>query len=160
MTFIVTIADIESRWRALSPVEAEVATVLIEDLLNQLSLIRPDSIVFINELESSTTPESSVTATALRRVITGVIANAVRRVLRNPDSLRSVSIGADGSIGVGYDNDPLALAKAELTANDLREIDSAIASAGGASIQRVRSVELRATYPKRPLGDITRLPLP
>lgn len=158
MALTITYADVEARWRTLSSAEQNVATVFIEDLLNQLDLIRPEVRMTINTLTSSQLPVDQVSGQALSRVITKIIAENVKRVLRNPDALRSVSIGADGSIGIGYDNSPPALAAVGLSPEDLFDIDSAMGAVTGQPIRRVGSVKL-SMWPV-PEPDMTILPLP
>ena len=96
--FNVTTADVEARWRALSVEEEAVASVFITDLEDDLALRRPTLRVLLDSLATSPIPADQDTGAVLGRVVTKVIALAIKRLLRNPDLLRNVSIGADGSM--------------------------------------------------------------
>ena len=126
MPYGVTVADVENRWRPLQPAEASVASYIIGDLLNDLALHRPALAILVNGLEASINPEDHAQAEALKRVITKVLAYAVKRILRNPEAMRNMNIGADGSIGIGYDNDLEALQGVELTRDEFADIDAII----------------------------------
>lgn len=76
------------------------------------------------------------------------IALRVKWLLRNPDLYRNVSIGADGAIGIGYENDSRDEVSPRLTADDLADIDAAVNAAGGDVTARVGSVRLRAHPPR------------
>lgn len=161
MPFAVTISDVVSRWRALSVEESAVGTVMIDDLKNDLSLRRPALLSLLDDL-SGGDAAAQAQGTALQRVITRVIANAVKRGLRNPDTLRSTTIGADGGLGIGYDNSTEALANtgATLTKGDLSDIDKATQAVGGEIVTGASSVRLQA-YPERYAPrDMTILPTP
>jgi hypothetical protein len=82
--------------------------------------------------------------------------------MRNADTLRSTNIGADGSIGVGYDNSWAALAATScaLTLDDLRTIDRATIAGGGTVVSGVVSRKLLAHSETYPPADLTILPTP
>ncbi len=149
MPFTVTTSDVESRWRALSADESAVAAVLLDDLKNDLELRRPALLPLLDDL-SGGDAAAQAKAAALQRTITAVLANATKTALRNPDTLRSTTIGADGSIGVGYDNSTEALAntRAALSRTDLADIDKATQAVGGEIVTGGSSVRLQA-YPER-----------
>ena len=158
--FNVTTADVEARWRALSVEEEAVATVFITDLEDDLALRRPTLRVLLDSLATSPIPADQSSGLLLGRVVTKVIALAIKRLLRNPDLLRNVSIGADGSIGIGYENDSRDEIHATLSASDLADIDGAVAAVSGELTARVGSVRLQA-YPERARArSIYTLPTP
>lgn len=158
--FNVTTADVEARWRALSVEEESVASVFITDLEDDLALRRPTLRVLLDSLATSPIPADQGTGAVLGRVVTKVIALAIKRLLRNPDLLRNVSIGADGSIGIGYENDSRDEIHATLSAADLADIDGAVAAVSGELTARVGSVRLQA-YPERVrVRSIYTLPTP
>lgn len=157
----VSTADVEARWRPLSDAESVVAATLIDDLVNDLGLLRPALADTLGDLAAGTTAEQTK-GVALERVIVAVFANAIKRALRNPDTLRSTNIGADGGIGVGYDNsaDALDATRASLTRADLADIDKATAAADGIITVGVGSVRLQA-YPERYVApNLSALPTP
>jgi hypothetical protein len=153
VSYPVTYADVEARWRPLSDAERAVATVLIGDLCSDLDLLRPSLAGVYGE---AVDPDLSI----LRDAIVRTIAKAVKRAMRNPDTLRSTNIAADGGIAVGYDNDieDLKATDAHLSSADLNSIDRAVAAVTGAAYSSVRSVQLVANAHLRPPGDITILP--
>lgn len=161
MPFIATTSDVEARWRVLSTAEATVAGVLLDDLKNDLALRRPTLLPLLDDLSGGDASAQSQ-ALALQRTITAVLANAVKRALRNPDTLRNTTIGADGAIGVGYDNGSEALAntRARLGRADLADIDKATQAVGGEIVVGASSVRLQA-YPERYAPpNMNVLPLP
>jgi len=160
MPYGVTVADVENRWRPLQPAEASVASYIIGDLLNDLALHRPALAILVNGLEASINPEDHAQAEALKRVITKVLAYAVKRILRNPEAMRNMNIGADGSIGIGYDNDLEALQGVELTRDEFADIDAAAGAVGDDLASRTSSIKMQA-YPERYAPpDMSILPTP
>jgi hypothetical protein len=153
VSYPVTYADVEARWRPLEIDERAVATVLIGDLCSELDLKRPS---LAGIYDDAVDPE----LTTLREAIVRTIAYAVKRAMRNPDTLRNTNIGADGAIGVGYDNDfeALAATSASLTKSDLASIDRAVAAATGVPYSAVRSIKLQAHPERIPPGDMSILP--
>lgn len=161
MAFTVTTADVVARWRVLSTEESAVSDVLLGDLKTDLELRRPALLPLLDDL-SGGDAAAQAKAGLLQRIITAVLANAVKRALRNPDTLRSTNIGADGAIGVGYDNgtESLSNTRATLDRKDLADIDKATEAVGGQVVTGASSVRLQA-YPERYAPrDITVLPTP
>jgi hypothetical protein len=155
VSYPVTPADVVARWRALSDDETAVAAVLIDDLCSDLDLLRPSlAAVFAD----ATDPELTV----LSKTVVRVVALAVKRAMRNPDTLSSTNISADGGIAVGYDNriEDLKSTSAYLSNEDLALIDRAIAVVTGDVYSSVRSVKLLANSQYYPPGDLTILPTP
>lgn len=162
MSYNVTVQDVESRWRVLSPTEAAVAQVLIADLESDLDLHRPalsDTILGLNTIGDA---RSLQVAAALERSIKRVIANAVKRALRNPDTYRSVNLTADGGIQVGYDNSSEGLDNNEgrLSPEDFLDVDAAIRAATGANTQSVGSAQLSSAWSTKRSRNLLQLPLP
>lgn len=161
MPFTVTTADVAARWRVLSIEENAVAGVLLDDLKNDLTLRRPALLPLLDNL-SGGDAAAQTKASMLQRTITAVLANAIKRALRNPDTLRNTTIGADGAIGVGYENswDALAATGAALTRQDMADIDKATQAVGGEIVTGSSSVRLQA-YPERfAPPNMNVLPLP
>lgn len=161
MPFDASTSDVEARWRVLSIEESAVAGVLLDDLKNDLGLRRPALLPLLDDL-SGGDAAAQAKGTMLQRTITAVLANAIKRALRNPDTLRNTTIGADGSIGVGYENtwDALAATGAALTRQDLADIDKATQAVGGEIVTGSSSVRLQA-YPERYAPpNMNVLPLP
>lgn len=155
MTYPVTPDDVVARWRALDDDETAVAAVLIDDLCSDLDLLRPSlSVISL----AATDPELTV----LTKTIVRVVAQAVKRAMRNPDTLSSTNISADGGIAVGYDNriEDLKSTSAYLSNEDLGLIDRAVAAVTGDVYSSVRSVKLVANPQYCPPGDMTILPTP
>jgi hypothetical protein len=153
MSYPVSASDVASRWRPLSAAEIALADILLEDLTNDLDIFRPRLAATLADMEEPG-------RTRLERAIVKTLANAVKRAMRNPDTLRSTNIGADGGIGVGYDNGWAALAAtaAALTADDLRTIDQATVAGGGTVVSGVVSRKLLANSERYLESDITILP--
>ena len=149
----VSASDVAARWRPLSVAETALAETLLEDLTNDLDIFRPTLSVTLAGMEEPG-------HTRLERAIVKTLANAVKRAMRNPDTLRSTNIGADGGIGVGYDNGWAALAatSAMLTADDLRTIDKATVAGGGTVVSGVVSRKLLAHSERYRTSDLTILP--
>lgn len=144
--------DVAARWRALSDDESDVAQVLIDDLSDELDVHRPSLSAFLTSLLDSSDDAQVAKGTMLQRIVTKTIANAVKRALRNPDTLSSTNISADGGIAVGYDN---AMAELEanaacLTSDDYAAIDVATSSAGGTAPGPIRSLQLGKSRPYGP----------
>lgn len=155
MSYPVSASDVAARWRPLSAAEIALANTLLEDLTNDLDIFRP---TLAQTLADMVDPAQ----TLLERAIVKTLANAVKRAMRNPDTLRSTNIGADGSIGVGYDNlwAALAATAAMLTADDLRTIDRATIAGGGIVVSGLVSRKMLAHSERYPPGDLTILPTP
>lgn len=158
MAFDVSTADIETRWRPLSDEEADVAFARLDDAALYLRLARPTLDAYVNGL-----PLTQFRAD-IEQAIRVALAEAVRRYLRNPDVLRTTTIGADGAVGVGYDNslDALQAAGIYISDGDLALIDAAVGAASGvAAPSRVRSVRVRSSSPwSQPRPSQSTLPLP
>lgn len=157
MPFDVSTADIESRWRVLSDDETDVALQRLIDIERRLRVRRPTLLAAYTALPADVAP---VTVKAdLLETIRAVLSEAVIRYLRNPDVTVRQDIGADGSIGIGFDTN--SEGGVYLTDEDLAEIDAAAAVAAGAVYSRVRSRTLKTTFPYRTdAGDPTILPTP
>ena len=158
MAFDVSTADIETRWRPLSEDESDVAFARLDDAALYLRTVRPGLDAYVNGLAPGPA------RTDLEQAIRIALAEAVRRFLRNPDLLRSTTIGADGAVGVGYDNTLEALQAAGIyvSAGDLALVDAAVAAASGSPARsKVGSVRLRSSSPwSQPRPEQSQLPLP
>lgn len=152
MAFDVSTADIESRWRVLDDDEADVALQRLIDIERRLRQLRPALLAFYTGLAPGTTK------TDLLETVRAVLAGAVIRYLRNPDVNNRQDIGADGSIGIGFDT--LTPGGVYLTDEELGEIDDAVGAIGGTVRPRVGSQVLVSTFPYRTVGDVTILPTP
>lgn len=153
MAFDVSTADIESRWRVLSDAESDVALTRLSDADRKLRLARPTLQTFYTGLAAGTAK------TDLLETIRAVLANTVIRYLINPDVNVRQDIGADGSIGIGFDTD--AEGGIFISDSDLADIDAAVAAAAGTAHSRVGSQPLISTFPWRTgEGDVTILPTP
>lgn len=145
MAFDVSNADIETRWRALTDDESDVAAVRLLDADRKLRGLRPTLAATYAALVADVPP---ITVKAdLLAAIAECEANAVIRFLRNPDSTIRQDIGADGSIGIGFD------ARYEggvyIAEDDLYGIDLAVAAAAGTIRPKVGSQRLISTWPWR-----------
>jgi len=159
VSYNVSPTDVADRWRTLSASETAIAQTLLDDLVNDLDVHRPKLEQTLADLLADDDDAVVAKGVMLQRVIVKTLANAVKNALRNPDVLRSATIGADGSIGVGYDNtlaDILANA-ARLSASDYQDIDLAVMVAEGTLPSSVNSVRLVVNH-RRP-RDINCLPL-
>ncbi len=157
MPFSVSTADIESRWRVLSDDETDVALQRLIDAERMLRIRRPTLLAFYTALTADVSPATR--KADLLETIRRVLAEAVIRYLRNPDVTVRQDIGADGSIGIGFDTN--SDGGVNLTEEDLSEIDGAAAVAAGTTYSRVRSRALKTTFPYRSdVGDPTILPTP
>jgi hypothetical protein len=161
MPFAASTADIEARWRELSVEESDVGAVLVTDALTKLSIARPSLPAVIAAADAAAALPGATAAQIQAAkdwdvLIKSAIAEVVMRVLNNPDRLRSTTIGADGSIGVGYGGTEVDRARLGFGAFDLSDIDRMLRlSAGGAG--QVSSVGLVA-WPET--VDMTILPTP
>lgn len=117
MTYNVTTADIEARWRPLTAAEDAVATVLLVDAALKLDTARP---TLAAAVAATTVPE---------RLVVIVLCDMVIRVISNPDLNRTINIGADGAIGITY---ALEVYRSRLgfAPGDLDALDKAMAEAG------------------------------
>jgi hypothetical protein len=159
MAFDISTTDIESRWRSLSADESDVAFARLEDAALKLRLARPTLDTYVNGL-----PPGAL-RTDLEAAIRIALAEAVIRYLRNPDLLRSQTVGADGAVGMGFETDGDRLEASSgvfIAESDLAVIDAAVATAGGETVPRVRSRVLTTSFPYRTAitGDVTILPTP
>ena len=133
MAYGVSTADIEARWRPLSPAEDEVAFTLLQDAETKLNAYRP---VLPAAVADGRVPE---------RIVVDVLVDMVQRVLRNPDVIRAQNISSDGSIGLTYgmgEDTVRANMRLQVTTEHLEAIDVALRAAGGA--KRVGSARLVA----------------
>lgn len=133
--FNVVPADVEARWRPLSPAETTVALTLIDSACVQLDSIRPRLLDLVN---AGSIP--------LRLVVDAVV-EVVQRVLRNPDLLRAQNITGDGGVGITFglgEDTNHALPRLRFSPEDLYAIDAAVSVLPGAA-PRVKSVRLIAT---------------
>lgn len=121
MAYNVSTADIEARWRPLTPAEDDVASVLLIDATSKLDLARPTLAAAV----ASTTPATHVD----ERLVIIVLCDMVIRVISNPDLNRSINIGADGAIGISYGIE-IYRARVGLAPGDLDSIDLALRAIG------------------------------
>jgi hypothetical protein len=159
MAFDISTTDIEMRWRPLTSEEADVAFARLEDAALKLRLARPTLDAYVNGLPLG--PGRS----DLEQAIRIALAEAAIRYLRNPDVLRSQTVGADGSVGMGFETDGDRLEAASgvfIAESDLSAIDAAVATVEGEATPRVRSRTLTTSFPYRTgtTGDVTILPTP
>jgi hypothetical protein len=153
MAFDVSTADIETRWRVLSTEEEDVGLQRLLDAERKLRILRPKLLAFYTALAEGVPKED------LLETIRAILAGAVIRYLRNPDVNNRQDIGADGSIGIGFDT--LTNGGIYFTADELGEIDAAVAVAGELPLNRFASRRLISTFPYRnSSGDPTILPTP
>jgi hypothetical protein len=151
MAYSVTINDVIGRWRALdtegTPSEATIAATLLEDAVIKIDLARP--------MLAAAVSAGDVPA----RLVAMAAAEIVIRVLSNPDLNSQQQVGADGSVGVGFQK-PYLRPRVIVTDEDLADIDDALGAAGLLT-GRVRSITLTSSYPYRINDrDITILPTP
>jgi hypothetical protein len=121
VSYNVTTADIEARWRPLTDAEDAVAVVLLEDAARKLDLARPTLAAAV----ASTDPTKHVD----ERLVTMLLCDMVIRVISNPDLNRNINIGADGSIGITYALE-IFRARIGFAPGDLDAIDQALRSVG------------------------------
>lgn len=119
MTYNISTADIEARWRALTDAEADVATTLIGDATALLDTYRSGL-------------SAAVTAgTVSERIVVMAISEAVIRVLANPDIWSNQSVSADGGISLGWQfARTTPVPRMRLSDIDLSAIDRALSAAG------------------------------
>lgn len=119
MAYSVSRTDVVVRWRPLSTDEQAVCDVLILDAVLLLDTARP-------------TLAAAVTATTISdRLVTICVAEAVIRVMRNPDLLSNQSVSADGGVSQGFQFAPKTPApRMSLSLLDLGPIDRALGAAG------------------------------
>jgi hypothetical protein len=141
VSFDVSTADIESRWRTLSDDESDVALVRLADADRDLRGQRPLLEAFFVAL-----PDTDRKADLLE-TIRAAEADAVIRFLKNPDLVSQQNIGADGSIGIGFDT--RTVGGVYISAADLMKIDAAVGAANGALRRHVGSQQLVSTWPWR-----------
>lgn len=152
MLFDVSTADIESRWRELDDDESDVALVRLGDAERRLRGVRPALYAFYTDLDPGQLK------TDLLEAIRTAVAEAVIRFLKNPDLMSNTQIGADGSVGVGYDT--RTLGGVYISEQDLVDIDAVVAAADGTARKRVGSQALVTTFPWREIDDEYPLPTP
>lgn len=132
MPLAASVSDVEARRGTLSDAESDLAAVLVEDALTKLRGLRPN---LAGLVDAADTAAAAVGATAAQiqdaadwnRVVRVAVAEAVIRVLVNQEQFRSTSIGADGSIAVGY-TVPSEVPRARLafSGEELTDIDRKI----------------------------------
>ena len=145
--------DIESRWRVLDDAESDVALQRLVDVERQLRNKRPLLLPFYTALVAGTAK------TDLLETVRQVLADVVIAFLRNPDLNNRQDIGADGSIGIGFDMNRSG--RVLLTDDDLALIDEAVAGAAGVVSPKVGSQVLVSSFPwRRTPYDVTILPTP
>lgn len=119
MTYSVSTTDIESRWRPLSDIEADVATTLIDDAIVLLDSARRS---LATAVEQGLVPE---------RLVVMTVAETVIRVLSNPDRLSQQTVSAEGSVSTGWQFDSrIPAPRLRLSDLDLATLDTALAAAG------------------------------
>lgn len=141
MAFDVSVPDVESRWRALSDDEADVALVRLGDADRLLRARRPGLEAFYAGLPAGGPQED------LLETIRQVLADAVIRFLRNPDLVSQQQIQADGGVGIGFDTRNLG--GVYLSPADLATIDQAVGAAEGVLRPHVGSQALVSSFPYR-----------
>lgn len=119
MAYSVSRTDVVVRWRPLSTDEQVLADTFIADAVALLDVNRP-------------TLAAAVTAGSVPdRLVTICVAEAVIRILRNPDLLSNESVSADGGVSQGFQFDKATPApRMQLSLLDLRSIDKALGAAG------------------------------
>ncbi len=131
MPIAVTTADLEARWRPLTPAETAVATTLIRSAIVQIYYSRPRAMALVDL--GTINPVLAVDA----------VCEAVQRVLRNPDLLRAQNITGDGGIGITYglgEDTNKSLPRLRFSGDDLLALDEALAAVAPRS--KVNSVKL------------------
>jgi hypothetical protein len=119
VSYGVSTADIESRWRPLSDAEAEVASTLIDDATVLVDTYRPSLAAAV------------VAGSVAPRIVVMTIVEAVIRVLSNPDILSNQSITADGGVSIGWQfAQKTVRPRMQLSLLDFNAIDQAMAAAG------------------------------
>jgi hypothetical protein len=119
VTYAVSTADIEQRWRPLSDAESEIAVTLIDDAIILVDINRSSLAAAV---ASGAVPE---------RIVVMTVAEAVIRVLANPDLLAQQSITADGGVSLGWQfQQKTPRPRMTLSVLDFFNIDQAMAAAG------------------------------
>lgn len=119
MAYNVSTADVESRWRPLSDAESDVATTLLDDALVLIDVQRPALAAAV------------ASGLVAERIVAMTAAEAVIRVLANPDRLSNQSITADGGISIGWQFEAKVPApRLRVTDLDFESIDQALANIG------------------------------
>lgn len=130
MAYNVSTADVESRWRPLSDAESDVATTLLDDAVVLIDVHRP--------LLAAAVAAGTVSA----RVVVMTAAEAVIRVMSNPDRLSQQSITADGGVSIGWQFEAAKPGpRLRITDLDFATIDKAMTNAG-LSTGRTASVRM------------------
>lgn len=126
-TFGALPADIAARWHPLSADETSISVVLLEDADLKLVTKRPNL------------PALIASGAVDGRLAVMVLADAVIRVLTNPDAYKSTSVGGDGSVSASYFGMEVLRPRINISDADLHEIDAASSSdPGGYSPVRSR----------------------
>lgn len=152
MAFDVSTADIESRWRDLSDDESTIALTRLADAERKLRAARPGLLLFFDGLADGLAKDD------LLEAVREACAEAVIRVLKNPDLVSQQNIGADGSIGIGFDT--RTTGGVFISDADLAAIDAAVGAAAGTVRASVGSQELASSWPWRSRTDPYPLPTP
>lgn len=154
MPFAVSTSDIEQRWRPLTDAEQEVAFRRLADAQVRLRIARPGLDAAYTALVAG--PLKSDVLEMVRMALS----EAVIRFIRNPDQTVRQDIGADGSIGIGFDTNTAG--GVYISDDDLAAIDNALAHAQSVAVRsRGRSIGLVSTFPwRRTPADPTILPTP
>jgi hypothetical protein len=137
MPFVATIADVEARYGTLSEADSDLASVLVQDALTKLRGLRP-SVPGLIDAADVAAAAVGATATQIQaakdwnRLIRVAVAEAVIRVLVNAEQYRTTSIGADGSVSVGYTvATEVPRARLAFSGDDLADIDRKIRQTTG-----------------------------
>lgn len=125
MYFNVSTLDLEARWRPLSDAESDIGTILLSDADVKVNNARPQLVAAI----ASADPLFHID----EQLVVIVVCDMVLRVMMNPDSFRTTTIGADGSIGVGYFGTEVLRPRIAIAPGDLDEIDRALRATNQAS---------------------------
>lgn len=119
MAYNVSTADIEARWRSLSDAESDVATTLIDDAIALLDTYR------------SGLAAAVASGRVAERLVVMTVADAVIRVLTNPDIWSNQSVTADGGVSIGWQFARSTPApRMRLSDLDLAALDRALAAVG------------------------------
>jgi hypothetical protein len=119
VAYSVSRADVVARWRPLSTEEQGVCDTLIADAVLLLNTARPS---LAQAVTDGDVPDQLVTI---------CVAEAVIRVLGNPDLLSNQSVSADGGVSQGFQFAPTTpRPRMRLSLLDLVPIDTALAAAG------------------------------
>jgi hypothetical protein len=146
--FSVSTADIETRWRPLTDDESDIALVRLRDAERRLRGLRPLLLAFYEGLADGQQK------TDLAEAVRTACAEAVIRFLKNPDLVSNQQIGADGSVGIGFDT--RGRGGVYISEEDLADIDDVVASGR----PRVGSQVLVSSFPWRREDDVDMNDLP